>query len=281
MDAFRGLRRSWGRACGDRGARSFFREEGANGMQPTAEQIRWVPLSDIQETNRAESSAKAGAIQVEAEADGRYTLVAGQEQLQRLREEGSCYVAAVISPGVPLEERLSAFVDRLAKGRLHYLEEAEQYRSFIRQDGLTTQQLSQRTGRSVQTVRRKIRLLNLGEEVCALLRHYDLSESIGEALLRMPGQQGRLRVLRHVVELGLDTKGTETLVDGELARMPLPMTSGRHMKPLMRDYRLYLNAIREIVEQMQDAGLRADMRVNTGRAAVDVRISIPVFTGRK
>ena len=115
----------------------------------------------------------------------------------------------------------------------------------------------------------------------ALLRHYDLSESIGEALLRMPGQQGRLRVLRHVVELGLDTKGTETLVDGELARMPLPMTSGRHMKPLMRDYRLYLNAIREIVEQMQDAGLRADMRVNTGRAAVDVRISIPVFTGRK
>ena len=70
-----------------------------------------------------------------------------QEQLQRLREEGSCYVAAVISPGVPLEERLSAFVDRLAKGRLHYLEEAEQYRSFIRQDGLTTQQLSQRTGR--------------------------------------------------------------------------------------------------------------------------------------
>ena len=76
MDAFRGLRRSWGRACGDRGARSFFREEGANGMQPTAEQIRWVPLSDIQETNRAESSVETGAIQVEAEADGRYTLVA-------------------------------------------------------------------------------------------------------------------------------------------------------------------------------------------------------------
>ena len=84
-----------------------------------------------------------------------------------------------------------------------------------------------------------------------------------------------------VVELGLDTKGTETLVDGELARMPLPMTSGRRMKPLMRDYRLYLNAIREIMEQMQDAGLSADMRVNTGRAAVDVRISIPIFTGRK
>ena len=51
-----------------------------------------------------------------------------------------------------------------------------------------------------------------------------------------------------------------------------------------RDYsspRRAMNAIREIVEQMQDAGLRADMRVNTGRAAVDVRISIPVFTGRK
>ena len=59
-------------------------------MQPIAEQIRWVPLSDIRETDAPEPRGENSAVQVEAEPDGRYTLVAGQEQLQRLREEGSC-----------------------------------------------------------------------------------------------------------------------------------------------------------------------------------------------
>ena len=53
------------------------------------------------------------------------------------------------------------------------------------------------------------------------------------------------------------------------------------MKPLIRDYRLYLNAIRGIVEQMQEAGFEANMQVRVGRAAVDVRIAVPVFTQAK
>lgn len=250
-------------------------------MQANAEQVRWIRICDVLEPEGDGEAEAQGGVRVEATENGRYRLVAGRQELRALRENGECYVAATIGFGEELDERLSRTTGLLAAGKLHYLDEAERYRAFIRNDGMTTQQLSQRTGRSIHTIRRKLRLLNLGEEICALLRHYDLCEAVGEALLRMPGQQGRLRVLRQVVERGLDARETEAVVDDALARMPLPMTSGRRMKPLMRDYRLYLNAIRELVEQMQDAGVQAEMKVTTGRAAVDVRISIPLFSGKK
>ena len=48
----------------------------------------------------------------------------------------------------------------------------------------------------------------------------------------------------------------------------------------MRDYRLYVNAIRGIVEQMEDAGLDSRMQVTMGRYVAEVRITIPVFSGK-
>jgi len=55
------------------------------------------------------------------------------------------------------------------------------------------------------------------------------------------------------------------------------MTGGRRMKPIMRDYRLYVNAIRGIVEQMCDAGLDAGMQLSVGRNVAEVRVTIPIF----
>ena len=252
-------------------------------MQNGADQICWVPIGDIltPEEGAISPTREENAVLLASRGDGRYNLLAGEAELESVREQGRCYIAAVISPGEQLEQRLSDLNDRLVRGRLPYLEEAEAYRELIRDHGLNAQQLSQRTGRSLATVRKKIRLLNLGEEICALLRQYQLSERIAETLLRLPGQQGRLKALTHIIDKGLDAKAAEALVDDVLARMPVPVAGGRRLKPLMRDYRLYLNAIRGIVEQMQDAGLDAVMKVNVGKAAVDVRISVPLFTVRE
>ena len=73
-------------------------------------------------------------------------------------------------------------------------------------------------------------------------------------------------------------KDTEKLIDDVLSHMPIPMSGGRRLKPLMRDYRLYLNAIRGIVEQMCDAGLDANMQVTVGRRVAEVRVTVPLFT---
>ena len=247
-------------------------------MQATMDQVCWVPVGDIVD---AEEGAENGqTILLAARGDGRFTLLGGADKLRRLKEQGLGCVDAVISPTDRLDERVSRLLDRLVRGDIHYLDEAMEYRSLM-SGGLSTQELAARLGRTAATVRRKLRLLNLGEEACALLREYGLREGYAQELLRVPGQQGRLRVLKHISEADLTVKETEKLVDDVLSRMPVPLVSGRRMKPLMRDYRLYLNAIRGIVEQMRDAGLDASITVTVGKRVAEARVTVPLFSSPK
>lgn len=183
---------------------------------------------------------------------------------------------AVLNPNDSVDERISRLLDRLMRGSLHYLDEAEEYRALIR-CGLTTQELAARIGRTPATVRRKLRLNNLGEETAKLLRRTACASGMLRSFCACRACRGRLRVLKHVTDGGLSVKETEKLIDDVLSHMPVPMAGGGRMKPLMRDYRLYVNAIRGIVEQMCDAGLEATMQVNVGKRVAEVRICVPTF----
>ena len=250
-------------------------------MQAAMDQVLWVPIEEIVMEEAASQPEDDGTVQLSLRSDGRYALLSGSEKVQRYQQAGLSCVDAVICPSQKLEERISQLLDKQARGRLHFLEEAEAYRSLMTGDGLSAEELAQRTGRSAATIRRKVRLLGLGERVQQLIRDGGVRERTAEVLLRIPGQQGRLRVLEQVVETHMDFRATEALVDQVLSRMPIPLSGGRRLKPMMRDYRLYLNAIRGIVEQMQDAGVAADLQVTMGRRVADVRITMPLFTERK
>ncbi len=252
----------------------------AMAVQVQTDQVRWVPIEEIIEDGGAEESAD-GAVLLALRSDGRYQLLSGTDKLARYRAAGLSCVDAVICPGDRLDERISRLLDKQARGRLHFLEEAEAYRSLMTGDGLRAEELASRTGRSAATIRRKVRLLSLGEKVLSLVREGGVSERTAEVLLRIPGQQGRLRILEKIVAEGLDHKAAGQLVESVLRRMPVPVQTGRRLQPIVRDYRLYLNAIRSIVEQMQDAGVETGMQVTVGRRVADVRITMPLFTGKR
>ena len=244
-------------------------------MNASAQQVRWIPMEDIVE--EAPGAAQGEVVLVREMAEGGYELLSGGEKLRRMREAGQACVDAVLNPGERMEERLSLLLDQLVRGSIHYLDEAQAYSDLLAAGIWNTSQLAERLGRTPQTLRRKLRLLELTQEVTQVLRENGLCEGYAQELLRIPGQQGRLRVLRHVTDGGLSVRETKKLVDEVLSRMPVPMTGGRRMKPLMRDYRLYVNAIRGIVEQMCDAGLDASMQLNVGRNIAEVRVTIPIF----
>lgn len=250
-------------------------------MQAAASQVRWIPVEEIHMPDGDwEDEAPNGAVTVALQPQGEYQLLCGSESLRRMREAGQTCVDAVISPQERMERRISKLLDQLVRGEIHYLDEAQCYRVLLHNSRWTAQQLSERIGRAPATLSRKMRLLELDPEAMRILREHHLCERYAQALLRVPGQQGRLRILRHVTEEGLSVKETETLIEEVLSRMPVPITGGRRMKPLMRDYRLYVNAIRDIVDQMSDAGLESSMQVTVGRHVAEVRISIPIFSRR-
>lgn len=248
-------------------------------MQAAASQVQWVDMEDVRPmAEEREDEAPDGAVCVERMPDGAYRLLSGGATLRRMREAGQrCADVQVCVPD-QMEARISQLLDQLVRGSIHYLDEACAYRSLLDDSRWTAQKLAERIGRTPATLSRKMRLLELDERAAQCLRENGLCERYAQALLRVPGQQGRMRILRHVTEEGLSVKETEKLIDDVLSRMPVPMTGGRRMKPLMRDYRLYVNAIRGIVEQMGDAGLDGQMRVTVGKRVAEVRVIIPVFS---
>ena len=249
-------------------------------MQAAADQVQWIPVEAILPCESNLDEMPNGAVHVCAENDGHYRLLSGGETLRRMREAGQVCADAVVRPREELNRRISRLLDALVKGDLHYLDEAQEYRSLLQESRWTAQQLAERVGRTPATLSRKMRLLELGEEACAMLRENRLCERYAQLLLRVPGQAGRMRILRHIIREGLSVKEAEQLINDVLSRMPVPVAGGRRMKPVMRDYRLYVNAIRGIVEQMGDAGLDSRMQVTVGRHVAEVRITIPVFSNR-
>ena len=247
-------------------------------MQATANQVRWVPVDEIVVPEGLQDDAPEGGVHVSPMANGRYRLLSGSARFERMREQGQVCMDVVLSPTEKMESRISHLLDALVRGDIHYLDGAESYRELLGSGEWNTQKLAERIGRTPATLRRKLRLTNLGDEVAQGLRQNGLCERYAQALLRVPGLDGRLKILRHVTDGGLSVKETEQLIDELLSRMPVPMTTGRRMKPIMRDYRLYVNAIRGIVEQMCDAGLDASMQLNVGKNVAEVRVTIPIFT---
>ncbi len=247
-------------------------------MQASAKQVRWIPTEEIIE--ESEEAAQGDVIALRTRAEGGYALLSGGDRLRRMRQAGQVCVDAVVDPDLRIEERLDQLLDQLARGTIHFLDEAKAYQELLN-GPLSMNMLAERIGRTSATLRRKLRLLNLSGEAQEILRLSGLRESYAHEILRVPGQQGRLRVLRHVAQGGLSMKETEKLVDDVLSRMPVPIAGGRRMKPLMRDYRLYLNAIRGVVEQMCDAGLDASINVSVGRHVAEVRITVPIFAQKR
>ena len=101
-------------------------------MQAAANQVRWVPIGEIVEPWEASAEGTPdGAVVLSQRPDGRYTLVGGLNTLRRMRDAGQLCVDAVTCPAESLEKRVARLLDQLMRGRLHYLDEAEEYRALL------------------------------------------------------------------------------------------------------------------------------------------------------
>ena len=101
-------------------------------MQAAANQVRWVPIGEIVEPWEESAEGEPdGAVVLSQRPDGRYTLVGGLNTLRRMRDAGQLCVDAVTCPAESLEKRVARLLDQLMRGRLHYLDEAEEYRALL------------------------------------------------------------------------------------------------------------------------------------------------------
>lgn len=259
---------------------------------PTGRQVCWLPMdhiilrpdhilteSSVSLSELTSSILKYGLqhpITVRQEMYGRYEILSGNRRYLACRMAGYSHIDAIVLPVTAPGGSLFHLMEQLMRQDLHFLEEAQIYDTLLSGYDLTQEALGKQLNRSASYVANKLRLLKLEPALQALILEEGLTERHARALLRLPDPSGRLRIARQAAAQRLTVRDTELLVDSALSRLPVPPPPDRRVIAMVRDHRLYLNALKGIVEQMQEAGLCADMETCSQGDTLQVVIRLPV-----
>lgn len=225
----------------------------------------------------AASIASLGLLQpisVRAEANGRYTLVAGERRLRACESLGMQRIDAMLVEAGDGEAALLALVENLQREDLHFLDEAAAYARAMRLCGLSQEALAARIGKTQGAIANKIRLLRLDASVRDAARRLTLSERQTRALLKLPSAAAQLEAAEAMAAQSLTALRSEALVEEMLRALHAQQAPRRRMLVVVRDWRPYLNAIRDVARQMQAAGLSVQMETEEPGAELLVRLRI-------
>lgn len=160
----------------------------------------------------ADSIAAQGLLQpvlVRPRGAGRYELVAGERRWRAAQLAGRDTLPAIVRERSDAETLEAALVENMARADLTPIEEARACAGLVEELGLSREDVARRVGRSRSAVSNLIRLLDLPDEVIALLEERRLSEGHGRALLLAPDQAVRRKLARQAVEQGWSVREVE------------------------------------------------------------------------
>ncbi len=255
-------------------------------------QVCWLPLISIipnpdqprKEFSQASLNELAGSIRqfgllqpitVRENGGGQYEIIMGERRFRACQMLGQTHIDAIVLPATGKESAMMALVENLQREELHFFEEAEAYSSLIENYQMTQDELSRRLGKSACTIANKLRLLRLDSTLRNVIYEENLSERHARALLRLPDGPGRMRIAMQAASGNLTVRETEALVERALSRLPVPPPPHRRLISLVRDHRLYMNAIKGIVVQMQETGIPAEYSVMEYGESIELRIVLP------
>ncbi len=142
----------------------------------------------------------------------RFELIAGERRLRAAKLAGLSYIPALVRPADEISSLEIALAENVAREDLNAVEEALAYASLVDEFGLTHERIAELVGRSRVAVTNLLRLLDLPDDVQALIERGDLTEGHGRALLALPDHGERRSVARLVVTKGLTVRQVEALV---------------------------------------------------------------------
>lgn len=205
-------------------------------------------------------------------AAGQYELIAGERRLRALTLLNCPFAESIIVSAFDCDSALMALVENLQREELHYLDEAEAYRSILDAHPVTQEQLARSLCISPSALANRLRLLKLTDEVRTALRESGLSERHARALLKLTDSAAQLELIRECICQRLNVKQLEARIS-RMLRSPTPRP---HVKSVIRDNRIIINAVLDTVKELNRIGVRVESRVEERDDGVEVVVHIPL-----
>ena len=140
---------------------------------------------------------------------GGYELIAGERRWRAAREAGVPTLPALVREADDRDTLLLSLVENVAREQLSAVEEARAYALLLDEFALSLGELAERVGKAKPTVSNRLRLLELSDDVLALLERGELTEGHARAVLAVPDQDGRRRLARQIIRRGMSVRAAE------------------------------------------------------------------------
>jgi ParB family chromosome partitioning protein len=142
----------------------------------------------------------------------RYEIIAGERRWRAAQIAGLHEIPAVVRQ-VPDEAAIAmALIENIQRENLNPLEEARSLERLISEFGMTHQAAADAVGRSRAAVSNLLRLLELADEVKALVESRQIEMGHARALLGLENRRKQAEVAALVANKGLSVRDTEALV---------------------------------------------------------------------
>ena len=188
--------------------RTFSNDE----LQELAASIRALGVVQPVVVRPLHAETTSGAVGMPAPAGVRFELIAGERRLRAAKLAGLEYIPALVRPADEVASLEIALAENVAREDLNAIEEAQAYAALVDEFGLTHERIAELVGRSRVGVTNLLRLLDLPDDVRAMVECGELTEGHGRALLALPDHGERRRVARLAVTEGLAVRQVEALV---------------------------------------------------------------------
>lgn len=165
----------------------------------------------------AESIATYGVLQPiivreNPNSEGNYEIIAGERRWRAAKMAGLNEIPAVILDGDDLKAAQVALIENIQREDLNPVEEAFGYQALIDNFDLTQEEVSKQVGKSRSAIANMLRLIDLPDEVLALLKDGSLSTGHARALLALDREEEMLPLAQKVIAKGLTVRDVERAV---------------------------------------------------------------------
>ena len=163
-------------------------------------------------TGLTESVRAQGIVQpvlVRSRASGGYELIAGERRWRAARDAGLKTLPAVVRDAGDRDTVLLGLVENVARANLSPVEEARAYAMLIDEFGLPLGEVAEKVGKSKPAVSNRIRLLELPEDVLAMLERKQLTEGHARAILAVSDHEARRKLAREIIRKGMSVRAAE------------------------------------------------------------------------
>ncbi len=226
--------------------------------------FRQEPLEEL-----AESIRRHGVLQpISVRRVGvSYELIAGERRLRAASMAGLTEIPCILMNMDEKESGMAALLENLQREDLDFIEEAQGISTLMTQWSMNQDQTARALGKSQSAIANKLRLLRHSPPVLNALREGGLTERHARALLRLPTEAEKLRVIQVILQLGMSVARTERYIE--------QLLSARESTPPKANVGAFLKNVNETLARIQRSGIPAVSERRETEDQIVLTITIP------